>query len=49
MEYWVPQVEVCAVHELVGNALVMKGEGDRSKDLRGEVIDKPAEPVKEGE
>ncbi len=49
MEYWVPQVEVCAIHELVGNALVMEGEGDRSKDLRGEVIDPPKEPEKEGE
>jgi Fe-S oxidoreductase len=35
MQYWVPEVEVCAVHELVGNALLMKGE-KREKDLRGE-------------
>lgn len=25
MRYWVPGVEVCGVHELLGNALVMKG------------------------
>ncbi|MBU0982996.1 MAG: (Fe-S)-binding protein, partial [candidate division Zixibacteria bacterium] len=33
LEYWVPGVEVGAVHELVGNALVMKGE-NRATDLR---------------
>ncbi len=36
MEYWVPGVEVGGVHELVGNALVMKGEKERTTDLRGE-------------
>ncbi len=36
MEYWVPGTEVCAVHELVGNALIMTGEKDRDNDLRGE-------------
>jgi Fe-S oxidoreductase len=35
MEYWVPGVEVGAVHELVGNALVMEGE-TRTTDLRSE-------------
>ncbi len=35
MDYWVPGVEVGAVHELVGNALVMKGE-KRAGDFRGE-------------
>ena len=35
MEYWVPEVEVGGVHELVGNALVMKGEKGRTTDLRG--------------
>ena len=42
-EYWVPGVEVCGVHELVGNALVMKGE-TRTADLRGE----PLKEQKEG-
>jgi hypothetical protein len=37
MEYWVPGVQVSGVHELVGNALVMEGENDRSKDMRGDV------------
>jgi hypothetical protein len=32
----VPGVEVAGVHELVGNALVMKGGKERSVDLRGE-------------
>ena len=38
MEYWVPGVEVTGVHELVGNALVMKGEKERTTDLRGEPL-----------
>lgn len=36
MEYWVPEVQVGAVHELVGNALIMTGEKDRNTDLRGD-------------
>jgi len=36
LEYWAPGVEVAGVHELVGNALVMKGERARTTDLRGE-------------
>jgi len=35
MDYWVPGIEVAGVHELVGNALVMKGERERTTDLRG--------------
>ena len=35
MEYWVPEVGVSGVHELIGNALVMDGEKARSIDLRG--------------
>jgi hypothetical protein len=35
MEYWVPEVVVSGVHELVGNALVMPGEKPRTTDLRG--------------
>ena len=34
-EYWVPGVEVGGVHELVGNALVMKGQKERETDMRG--------------
>jgi Fe-S oxidoreductase len=34
MDYWVPGVGVCGVHELVGNALVMKGEKERTTNLR---------------
>jgi len=33
MEFWVPGVEVGAIHEFVGNALIMKGE-KRLTDLR---------------
>ena len=38
MDYWVPGVEVAGIHELVGNALVMKGEGKRTTDMRGESL-----------
>ncbi|RJO66759.1 MAG: (Fe-S)-binding protein [Myxococcales bacterium] len=37
LEYWVPGVGVCGVHELVGNALIMRGE-NRQKTLRGEEL-----------
>jgi len=43
MDYWVPGVGVAGVSELVGNALVMKGEKERTADLRGETL-----PGKEG-
>ena len=36
LEYWAPGVDVAGVHELLGNALVMKGERARTTDLRGE-------------
>jgi Fe-S oxidoreductase len=35
MEYWVPEVGVSGVHELVANALVVEGEKPRTTDLRG--------------
>jgi Fe-S oxidoreductase len=38
MDYWVPDVNVCGLHELVANALVMKGEKERTTDLRGEPL-----------
>ncbi len=38
MDYWVPGVEVTGVHELLANALVMKGEKERTTDLRGEPL-----------
>jgi Fe-S oxidoreductase len=43
MEYWVPGVQVSGVHELVGNALVMQGENDRSTDLRGDAVEPDGE------
>ncbi|MBU0567166.1 (Fe-S)-binding protein [bacterium] len=36
MDYWVPGVDVTGVTELVGNALIMKGEKKRTTDLRDE-------------
>ena len=38
MEYWVPSVNVCGLHELVANALIMTGEKERTTDLRGEAL-----------
>ena len=38
MEYWVPGVDVTGVHELVGNALNLPGQNERTKDLRSEPI-----------
>jgi Fe-S oxidoreductase len=43
MDYWVPEVGVTGIHELVANALIMKGEKKREVDLRGEEL-----PEKEG-
>jgi Fe-S oxidoreductase len=40
LEYWVPGVEVAGVHELVGNALVVQGEKERTTNLRGESLEK---------
>ena len=42
VDYWAKGVEVCGVHELVGNALIMPGENDDRKagriNLRGQEI-----------
>jgi hypothetical protein len=37
-EYWVPEVDVIGVHELVGNALILPGEKERTEDLRMEPL-----------
>jgi Fe-S oxidoreductase len=38
MSYWVPDVQVTGVTELVANALVLPGEQERTTDLRGEPL-----------
>jgi Fe-S oxidoreductase len=38
MEYWVPDVRVTGLHEMVANALIIDGEGERTTDLRGEPL-----------
>jgi len=38
MEYWVPEVQVAGVHELVGNALVFDDAPERTVNLRGEPL-----------
>jgi Fe-S oxidoreductase len=37
-DYWAPGVVVTGVHELVGNALVMKGEKERKLNMRGDPL-----------
>mgnify|MGYP000707671745 CR=1 FL=1 len=37
-DYWAPGVEVCGVHELVGNALILPGEQERTMNLRQESL-----------
>ena len=37
-EYWVPEVDVIGIHELVGNALILQGEQKRKMDLRMEPL-----------
>jgi Fe-S oxidoreductase len=38
MDYWVPGVGVTGVHEMVANALIMKGEKERTLDIRSEPL-----------
>ena len=44
-DYWAPGVDVTGIHEMVANALVMKGEKERETDIRGE--DLPGKEEKE--
>ncbi len=44
MDYWVPGVSTTGVHEMVANALVMRGEKPRTADLRGEPLRGGGEP-----
>lgn len=44
MDFWVPGVEVAGIHELVGNALIMKGEKEDRADMRGEPFETEEEP-----
>jgi len=38
MEYWVPEVDVTGLTELVANALILPGEKERETDLRSEPL-----------
>eukprot|EP00362_Geleiidae_sp_MMETSP1317_P002280 CAMPEP_0201281744 /NCGR_PEP_ID=MMETSP1317-20130820/3944_1 /ASSEMBLY_ACC=CAM_ASM_000770 /TAXON_ID=187299 /ORGANISM="Undescribed Undescribed, Strain Undescribed" /LENGTH=320 /DNA_ID=CAMNT_0047592497 /DNA_START=2292 /DNA_END=3254 /DNA_ORIENTATION=+ len=38
MEYWVPEVDVAGLTEMVANALILPGEKERNTDLRGEPL-----------
>ena len=42
-EFWVPEVKVTGIHELVANALIMKGQTKRTMNLRMEELDEDAE------
>ena len=37
-EFWAPKVKVTGIHELVANAMVLKGENEREFNLRVEPI-----------
>jgi len=37
-DFWAKGVEIGGVHEMVGNALIMTGEAERTKDLRGNLL-----------
>ncbi len=37
-DFWAPGVQVGGVHEMVGNALILTGEGERTKDMRGQPL-----------
>jgi Fe-S oxidoreductase len=39
MNYWVPEVDVTGVHEMVANALNLPGQQERTVDLRGEELE----------
>jgi hypothetical protein len=38
MEYWVPEVDVTGLTEMVANALILPGEKERETDLRSEPL-----------
>jgi len=38
MSYWVPEVDVTGVHEMVGNALNLPGQNERTMNLRSEEL-----------
>lgn len=38
LDYWVPGTRVTGLHEMVANAMIMKGEKQRTTDLRGEPL-----------
>jgi Fe-S oxidoreductase len=42
-DYWSPGVKVAGIHELVANALVMKGQKERTLNLRLEPINEVEE------
>ena len=49
-DYWAPGVKVAGIHELVANALVMKGQKERTLNLRLEPIYEVEEqPIYEAE
>jgi hypothetical protein len=37
-DYWAPGVKITGLHELVGNALILDGEGERTMNLRQEPL-----------
>jgi Fe-S oxidoreductase len=48
MDYWVPGMEVSGIHELLGNALEMKGQKERETDMRGSPFGGEENSVRQG-
>ena len=38
MQYYVPEVDVTGIHEMVANAMILDGEKEKTVDLRGEPL-----------
>ncbi|NVL90413.1 MAG: (Fe-S)-binding protein [Desulfobacterales bacterium] len=38
MQYFVPEVDVTGIHEMVANAMILEGEKEKTVDLRGEPL-----------
>jgi len=48
MEYWVPDMEVTGISEMVGNALIFPDEMERTTDLRDRDLVGVGETAEEG-
>jgi hypothetical protein len=49
MDYWVGDVEVTGVHEMVANALKLPGQNERTTNLRGDELEELKDTAAETE